>query len=102
MIRTLITSIKNLPILHSWAARFNEFYPLPVDRTTANFVSHLRTGVRNLMSEKAGYAYALQRSDVQPAGQIPGRKDRRGRGGRGTPYVKVFVDPSFIPPAGTK
>ena len=89
-----------MSILYSWALRFNEFYPLPVDRTTDNFVNHLRTGFRNLTSEEAGHAHALQRSDVQPAGRIPGRGGRGGhggRGGRGTPYVKVFVDP-----AGTK
>ena len=94
MIRTLTISIKNLPILNARTIRFNEFYPLPVNRTTANFVIHLRTGVRNLTSEEAGYAHAPQRSDVKPAG--------RNRGGRGTPYVKVFVSPSFVPPAGTK
>ena len=106
MIRMLTTSIKNLGTLHSWATRFPEFYPLPIQRTMANFVSHLRTGVRNLTSEDAGYAHALQRSDVTPAGRGPGRgRGRGGRGGRGgasTPYVKVFVDPSFVPPAGTK
>ena len=61
------------------------------------------------LSEETGYAHALQRSDVKPAGRNP--RDRsgrgsggrgRGRGGRGTPYVKVFVDPFFVPPAGTK
>ena len=65
--------------------------------------SHLRTGVRNLTSEEAGYTHALQRSDVQPTGWVPGRGGGRGgRGGRGILYAKVFVDPSFIPPAGTK
>ena len=52
------------------------FSPLPVNRTSVNFVAHLQTGVT---SEVAGYAHALQRSDVQPAGRAPGR----GRGGRG-------------------
>ena len=102
MIRTLSTSIKNLHVFHSWAARFNEFYPLHIDGTTANFVSHLCTEVLNLTSEEAEYAHALQRFDVQPAGRIPRRKDHGGRGGRGTSYVKVFVDPSFMPPAVTK
>ena len=105
MIRTLTISIKNLPILRAWAIRFNECYPLPVNRTTTNFVTHLRTGVRNLTSEEAGYAHALQRSDIKPAGRNPRDRSGRGgggRGGRGTPYVKVFVDPSFVPPAGTK
>ena len=37
---------------------------------------------------------------MQPAGRGPGRG--RGRSGRGAPYVKVFVDPLFIAPAGTK
>ena len=50
-----------------------------------------------LISEDSGHTHALQRSDVQPNS---GRG--AGRGGRSTPYVKVFVDPSFIPPAGTK
>ena len=107
MIRTLTISIKNLPVLHAWALRFNEFYALPIDRTSANFVSHLRTGVRNLTSEEAGYAHALQRSDIKPAPN-PNPRKRAGRGGRGgrgdtvTPYVKVYVDPSFIPPVGSK
>ena len=82
--------------------RFTEFYLLPAARTTANFVAHLRTGVRNLTSEEAGYANALQRSDVQPTGRISGYRGRGGRGCRGTPYVKVFIDPSFMPHAGTK
>ena len=38
MIRTLTISIKNLPILNARTIRFNEFYSLPVNRTTANFV----------------------------------------------------------------
>ena len=46
----------------------------------------------------------MQRSDVEPAGRVQGRGrvGCGGRGGPGTPYVKVFVDPSLIPPAGTK
>ena len=72
--------------------------------TTADFISLARTGVRNLTSADAGYAHALQRSGVQPnAGRGAGRgTGRGGRGGRGTPYDKVFVDTSFVPPAGAK
>ena len=103
LIRTLTKSLVNLPVLHAWALRFNEFSPLPIMRTAANFIAHTRTGVRNLTTADVGYAHALQRSDVQPAGRIPGRGGGRGgRGGRSTPYVKVFVDQSFVPPAGTK
>ena len=92
IIRTLTKSLANLSVLHAWALRFNELYPLPIMRTTANFIAHCRSGVRNLTTADAGYPR-----------RIPGRGGGRGgRGGRGTPYVKVFVNQSFVPPAGTK
>ena len=61
--------------------------------TTANFIAHCRAGVRNLTTAVVGYAHAIQRSDVQPAGRILGRGGGRrgGHGERGIPYVKVFV-----------
>ena len=96
MIRMLTTSIKNLATLHSWAIRFLEIYPLPIDRTMANFVSHLRTGVRNLTSEDAGFAHALQRSDVTPSNRGPGRGiGRGGRGGRGGAPTLYVNTPSW-------
>ena len=77
IIRMLIESLKSQPPLHTWALRFNDFFSLPVNRTSTNFIAHILTGVRNLTSEEAGYAHALQRSDVQPSGRAPGR----GKGG---------------------
>ena len=62
MICTLTKSIKNFPVFDSLELRFNEFFPLPVQRTSANVVGRVSTGVRNLTSKDAG---------------------RGGRGGRG-------------------
>ena len=81
-------------------------FPLPITHTFANFNAQIITGTKNLTAAEAGYAN-LAKATIQPsipAGRGSGRGAGRGtsRGAGRGPYQIQIVDPSFVPPVGTK
>ena len=81
-----------------FAANYDTFSPVEIIRT-------LTKSIKNLAVLQT-WRFDSMNLSLYPAGRDPdrgrGRDGRCGRGGCGTPYVKVFVDPSFISPACTK